>query len=103
MVKERKIRCDCGSYLEEKETVLDNIKTKAIVCPNCNYTTLTKKQALDFMRLKRMHDLIDRERKVIKIGNSKGITLPEELNLKVGERVKTEALTHNSFRVVLKV
>ena len=34
----------CGKYLEEQETIIDRIKTKAMVCPKCKYTTLTKEQ-----------------------------------------------------------
>ena len=79
MAKKRKIICDCGGYLEEKTTSFGIIETGAMVCPKCAFTTLTKEQAQQYMRLKEFHTLIDSERKIIKIGNSIGLTLPDGL------------------------
>lgn len=44
----RKLACNCGHILKEKETVIDTIKTVALVCPSCDFTTLTKEQANEF-------------------------------------------------------
>ena len=104
MAKERKIKCDCGEFLIEKKTKFDHIKTEAMVCPKCNFTTLTKKQAQKYVKLRQLHQIIDAERKIIKIGNSMGLTLPdrlEEFGAKVGKKVKIEALTSHSFKVEL--
>lgn len=101
MEKERKIRCDCGTFMVEKETDNEGIISPATLCPKCGYKTFTLEQAKEYVKLRKMHDVIDEERKIIKIGNSKGITLPKELRLKVGQKVKTEALTSNSFKVIL--
>ncbi len=104
MDKQRKIRCDCGKFLIEQVTSFDDIATEAMVCPNCGFTTLTKEQAQKYMRLKDLHKIIDSERKIIKIGNSMGLTLPDQLHdygAKVGKKVKIEALTENSFKVEL--
>lgn len=105
MAQKRKIRCDCGGYLEEKMTNFNNFKTKAMVCPKCSFTTLTKEQAEKYAKLKQLHQIIDAKRKIIKIGNSMGLTLPEgikEFGVKIGKKVKTEALTSNSFIVELE-
>ena len=51
-----------------------------------------------------MHQVIDAERKIIKIGNSMGLTLPDGLRqfgAKIGKKVKIEALTPESFNVKL--
>lgn len=99
MGKKRKIICDCGNILEEKTADFEDIKTKAMVCPNCDYTTLTRSQAEDYIRLKELHDIIDSERNIIKVGNSMGLTLPEKmktLGLKPGKKIKLEALSPNS-------
>ncbi|MBS3168317.1 hypothetical protein J4216_04285 [Candidatus Woesearchaeota archaeon] len=95
MEEERKIKCDCGQILIEKKADFDNFKTKAMVCPKCNFITLTRDQAREYIKLKRLHDIIDKESKIIKIGNSMGITLPEELkefDIKIGKKVKLKAL-----------
>ncbi len=102
MEKERKIKCDCGTFLEEGETSFDNIKTKAMICQSCRFTTLTKKQAEEYIKLKRLHDIINQEKKIIKIGNSMGITLPEKLKefgIKLGKKVKIEILNSKSLKI----
>jgi DNA-directed RNA polymerase subunit RPC12/RpoP len=104
MAKERKIKCDCGEFLEQKETKLDHIETEAMVCPKCGFTTLTKEQAEKFVRLKQLHQIMDAKRKIIKIGNSMGLTLPDKLEdfgAKVGKEVKIKALSPKSFKVEL--
>ena len=104
MAKERKIKCDCGEFLIQKKPKFDNIETEAMVCPKCNFMTLTKKQAEKYAKFKQLHQIIDAERKIIKIGNSMGFTLPDrlqDLGAKVGKKVKTEALSEKSFKVEL--
>ena len=104
MAKERKIRCDCGNILTEEKTKFDNFETEAMVCPKCNFTTLTREQAEKYAKLKELHSIIDAERKIIKIGNSMGFILPDKLSgfgAKIGKRIKTEALGPKSFKVEL--
>ena len=104
MAKERKIKCDCGKFLVKKKAQFGHFETEAMVCPNCGFTTLTKDQALEYVKLRQMHQIMDSERKIIKIGNSMGLTLPDELRhfgAKIGKKVKTEALGPNSFKVEL--
>ena len=104
MAKERKIKCDCGEFLKEKGTRFDNFETEAMVCPKCNFTTLTKEQADEYVKLKQLHQVIDADRKIIKIGNSMGLTLPDRLKdfgAKIGKKVKIEALDSKSFKVEL--
>ena len=104
MASERKIKCDCGKILAARKIKFDDIETEAMVCPKCDFTTLTKEQAKRYIKLKQLHTIIDAERKIIKIGNSMGLTLPDrlqEFGAKIGKKVKTEALTQHSFKVEL--
>ena len=104
MAEKRKIRCDCGSILSEKRIKFDDFETEVMICPKCHFVTLTKEQAEKYAKLKQLHQIIDSERKIIKIGNSMGFTLPDrlqEFGAKVGKRVKTEALSEKSFKVEL--
>ena len=104
MVKERKIRCDCGNYMQAKNAAFEGFETAAMVCSTCGFTTLTSEQAKKYVRLRQLHQIIDSERKVIKVGNSMGITLPEQLKcfgVKIGAKVRTEALSSKSFKVEL--
>ncbi|MFC1752560.1 hypothetical protein ACFL96_04105 [Thermoproteota archaeon] len=100
MDKKRKIRCDCGKYFAEQEIEMEGITAKALVCPGCKRMTFTKEQAIEYARLQEIHSLIDDERKVIRIGNSVGITLPEKLGLRPGKKVKLEAIDKKSFKVL---
>ena len=104
MAKQRKIKCDCGEILVEKKVKLEDFYTEAMVCPSCNFTTLTKEQAKKYAGLRQMHHIIDAKRKIIKIGNSMGLTLPEKLQvfgICIGKEVRIEALSAKSFKVEL--
>ena len=104
MAKKWKVRCDCGKYFEEKKVSLQRIMTKAEVCPGCHKITLTHRQAKEYVRLLNLHDIIDSQKKVIKIGNSMGITLPDALRtfgVTVGKKLKIEAIDSKSFKVTL--
>ena len=72
----RKIKCDCGGDLLGKSITLGHIETEAMVCDRCDFTNLTKEQAEKYAQLKQLHEVIDSERRIIKIGNSFGITFP---------------------------
>lgn len=105
MAPTRKIKCDCGGYLEEKITSFHNFETEALVCPKCGFTTLTMEQANEYVKIKQFHQIIDAERKIIKIGNSMGITLPDKLHefgAKVGKKIRTEAISATAFKVELE-
>ncbi len=105
MDKQRKIKCDCGNVLVKGTATFGHIVTEAMVCEKCHFTTLTKEQAQKYVNLKKLHDIIDAERRIIKIGNSFGITFPDkmkEFGLKVGAKVKTEALSENAFKIEIE-
>ncbi len=104
MAEKRKIKCDCGKLLVEKKTIFEHFETDAMVCPKCNFTTLTKEQAEKYAKLKQLHQIVDAERKIIKIGNSMGLTLPDRLQdfgAKIGKKVRIEALSPKSFKIEL--
>lgn len=102
MEKQRKIRCDCGAILQKKEIDIDKVITEAMVCPKCHFTTLTKDQAKAYAKRKDLQDTMRSERKIIRIGNSMGITLPDafhKLGAKVGMKVSMEAIDDKSIKI----
>ena len=104
MAKERKIKCDCGGFLAERMAKFDGFETEAMVCENCGFTTLTREQAGKYSKIKQLNERVNTERKIIRIGNSMGLTLPDglqDMGIKVGKKVKTEALGPKSFKVEL--
>lgn len=102
MGKQRKLICDCGVAFEETKRKFKGVETTIMKCPKCGYETFTFEQAEEFLRQKEIYKLTEKNRKIIKIGNSKGITIPEAFNIKVGQKAKIEVLSPNSFKVVLK-
>ena len=102
MEKERKIKCDCGGVFEEKKSDFKDFKTNALVCSKCSYKTLTQSQAEEYIKLKNLHEAVDKESKVIKIGNSMGIILSEKLKnfgVKLGKKVKISAINSNAIKI----
>lgn len=53
MIAHQKIKCDCGKQLEEKMVKIDYIPMRVMVCPTCEFMTLTKEQAQ--LLKKRLH------------------------------------------------
>ncbi len=105
MDKKGKIRieCDCGSVMKERKVLLDGgIESETLECPNCSYRVLTRDQALKYFNLRQMKEDLEAERKIIRIGNSVGITLPEKISkygIKVGDKVRLEAIDEKSFKI----
>jgi len=102
MDKKGKIKCDCGKYFEEKEVKFEGIITKAEVCTGCGYMTFTRKQAEAFIEAKKLQEMMKSKRKIIRIGNSIGITLPEKLKefgLKAGKELKAKVTGPRSFEL----
>lgn len=100
MDKKRTLRCDCGEELVPDEREFDDLKTEAMVCPLCGFTTLTKEQAQRLLQLKTLQGLLRKERKIIKVGNSIGLTLPEkltEMGVHVDQKVKITPLDTHSL------
>jgi len=105
MDKERTLRCDCGEDLVAGEREFDDLTTMAMVCPKCGFITLTKEQAQNLLQLKYLQSLLSKERKVIKVGNSFGLTLPEklrEIGVHVGQKVKIKPLDRHSLTLTFK-
>ena len=92
------MKCNCGGKFSEENIVMEGLVTLALVCSSCGRLTFTKEQAISFAEKKENYAVIDR--RVIRIGNSKGITLPENLGLKVGKKVKLECLDKHNCRLV---
>ncbi|OGR85054.1 MAG: hypothetical protein A2901_00560 [Elusimicrobia bacterium RIFCSPLOWO2_01_FULL_54_10] len=101
MVKKRKemrIRCDCGGYFKEQLHEIDGLEVEAMVCPKCGYVTLTKKQAKFMLELRKMTDALGVGRRVIRIGNTCGVTFPPIL-VHPGQPVEIRPISPNKYIV----
>ena len=96
------LKCDCGGIFIKRPHDFEGITSEALVCDTCGHVTLTLSQAEHLMKLKEMHTLLAGERKLIKIGNSIGLTLPPKLaeyGFKVGDKVKITPKDEHRFEV----
>lgn len=50
--KSASMKCDCSTLLEARQTLFEGFHAKAMVCPNCGFTTLTKEQAEKYVQLR---------------------------------------------------
>ena len=73
-----KIRCNCGRYFED-QIVTEDFTYPIMVCPGCDHKTFSIEQAKEYVRRERTHKALSKKRKVIKIGNALGVTLPKIL------------------------
>jgi len=104
MEKERKLECECGGHYSIQTVKKNGVETEAYVCDKCKETMLSRAQAEKYVELLRMNDASKAERKIIKIGSSMGITLPDMLKkfgVKVGRKVKLEAIDKKSIKITL--
>lgn len=102
MERKRTIKCDCGGKFQTQEKEFNGLRSEALVCSKCGYTTLTREQAEELLHLKKLEDLLSKERRVIKIGNSIGITLPEGIGVRQGQSVKIKPLDEHSFELSIR-
>ena len=73
-----KLQCRCEGTIERKETLVEGFLLTADVCDKCGEVGLPLESAKELLRLHRDAKSIDSKRKIVRIGNSIGITLPHE-------------------------
>ena len=93
--KTMKFRCDCGGVFKERVTKIDGLQTDAMVCSKCGFVTLTKDQAKRLMKLRQMMDALGK-RKVVRIGNTCGVTFPPIL-VHPGQPVEIRPISPNKY------
>lgn len=74
----RSFKCNCGGRIEESQTLVEGFLIDAFVCNKCGEVTLSPQSAKQLLKLRAEAEKIDSERKVVRIGNSIGVTLPPE-------------------------
>jgi len=104
MEKERKLNCYCGGEYSLKTVHVDGIALQGYVCNKCKEMMFSEEQSKKYIELMRMKEATEKERKIIRIGSSMGITLPDMLKkfgVKVGRKVKLEAIDKKSIKITL--
>ena len=93
--KTLKIRCDCGGVFKKGVQEIDGLTVAALVCSKCDFVTLTMDQAKRLMKLRQMMDSIGK-RKVVRIGNTCGVTFPPIL-VHPAQEVEVRPLSPNKY------
>lgn len=87
--KRKVMKCSCGGTYEEKIQELQGISCNVLMCNSCNEIVLTLEQSRTYNQLKQIQiELAKEMKKISKIGNSMGITLPaklKELGFEIGK------------------
>src|SRR3989338_10586039 len=74
----RSFKCNCSEIIEEAKTMLEGFLVDALICNKCSEITLTPESAKELLRLRAESEKINSIRKIVRIGNSIGVTLPPE-------------------------
>lgn len=99
-----KIKCNCGGSFIEKTVEFEGFDVKALKCSKCGEITFTPEQFKKILMLKELAKEINSTRKVVKIGNSLGITLPKaakELGLKLGSRIELKLGPKKNLELII--
>lgn len=97
--------CGCGGWMKPETLTWFGVSVQGRKCTKCAEETISSTQSKVLERKMRLSQALKRPRKVVQIGNSMGITIPEELKkigFKVGKRVKTELIDEHSFKVEIE-
>ncbi len=91
-----KMKCDCGGVFKESVEEIDGLETDVLKCFKCAFVTLTREQAKRLMKLRQMVDSIGKKRRVVRIGNTCGVTFPPIL-VHPGQQVDIRPISPNKY------
>ena len=105
MEKKRKnIKCKCGEdYLKTTSEYYTDFEYEVEMCSKCGYKVFTVEQMKKYQNLLKLSTAETSEpRKIIRIGNSLGITLPQiikNIGLSVGDTAKLKFLSPQRVQI----
>ena len=97
------MKCNCGGIIEKGKTFIEGFLLDANVCNKCGDIGLPLESAKELLKLRKEAEKINSVRKVVKIGNSIGVTLPpeaEEIGFKEGTSVDVHLI--GEHEIVIK-
>ena len=104
--KRKSMKCECGGLFQEELKEIQGIYSEVMVCSSCDEIIFTLEQSRKFHKLKSIQEALVKEaRKIGKVGNSMGITLPvklKELGFDVGEAFDLKLIDANKLLIELR-
>ena len=98
----RSFKCNCGGKIEEGKTMLEGFLIDALICNKCSEITISPESAKELLKLREEAEKINSERKIVRIGNSIGVTLPpeaEEIGFKEGTEVDVHLIGRHEISI----
>src|SRR5215813_3469127 len=100
--REKAKRCiECGRVMRRATLHEGDIAYEGYECPTCGKVVLTLEQMKAY-RLQVLQKAVSEKRKVVRIGNSLGVTLPAalaKLGVKEGKEVKVTLLDEENIQL----
>ena len=94
-------RCiECSGAMSLASVQVGDLPAEGYRCQECGHEVLTLAQMKEHERRRDLARAFAKPRKVVKVGNSVGLTLPKEL-FRVGQELVVQVLDGHSLRIEL--
>lgn len=104
--KGKNLICECGGRYSEQSRDLQGITCPVMVCGQCDEIMFSMEQSRLYHKLRSIQDELSREhRKISRVGNSMGITLPvklKELGFEIGRNFNFRILDDHRVMIELQ-
>lgn len=105
--KRKIMKCGCGGAFKEKCKEIQGIKCDVMVCDSCDDIVFTIDQSKKYHKMRLIQDELSKElKKISKVGNSMGITLPaklKELGFDIGKILDIRLIDANKLMIELHI
>jgi len=99
----QKIKCGCGKdYFETVKEHYKGFPYELEKCPKCKHKVFTMDQAEEYQKILELVNSTKESRKIIKVGNSLGLTLPTEIKkfgVKQGQNATLKFINDHSLQI----
>ena len=101
----KKLICICGGTIEEGIVDYEGFSISGFTCNKCGEITFSPEQFKIVLQLKEVATKLNSKRKVVRIGNSLGITLPKaikEIGVKEGSYIELKLGNKKRIELLIK-
>jgi len=88
----KKMVCRCGGTVQSQKAFVEGFLLDAHVCGKCGDVGLSLEAAKELLRLREESRRMNTTRKIVRIGNSIGVTLPQDGGFREGQTVAVELI-----------
>lgn len=95
---------ECSGLMKLTRIEEKGVSCNAFKCLKCDHTVVTIDQMREYNRLKEFANAVPKKRKIVKIGNSLGFTLPvtlKEYGFEVGKDIEIKVLDSHNLAIKL--